>query len=124
MSLVFFQDSATSGNDLPQSNSIPLTVRFYNSTSIESSTFFNAVSDDLWRWKGPATPPPVTTISLDDPGLEWLSVTLGQAQETAFHTTIAVPEPGMAALVGYGATIVILIAVRRSNLRKQAQRDR
>ena len=114
LSFVFVEGSATSGNNLPPMSGVPLALRFYNNTTIASSTFFNVVSDDLWRWGGPGTPPPAVPISLDDPGLEWLSVALGQPQETAFHTTIAVPEPGTFVLTLIGATLVIRLGcVRR-----------
>jgi hypothetical protein len=95
LSLNFVAGNATSGNSFPSSASVPLALRFYNGTTVANSTFYNVVSDDLWLWKSPITPPSNVTISLDDTGLEWLSVFLGQNANTAFHTTIsiaAVPE--------------------------------
>jgi hypothetical protein len=116
MSLVFVEGDPTSGNSFPQSNSTPLALRVYNGTTVASSTFYNVVSDDLWLWRGPATPPPARTISLDDPGLEWLSVTLGQPQNTAFHTTISVatvPEPRSFSLLCLGTLFLPLVRYRR-----------
>lgn len=97
-SLVF--DSAVSGtfNDLPGATTIPLAIRFYNGTSIASSSYFNTVSNAAWLWQSPVVPsplPPIINLSFDDPGLQWESiVTFGQSGATAFHTTIVpVPEP-------------------------------
>jgi hypothetical protein len=111
ISLDFVMGSATSGNSLPSSTTIPLSIRFYNATTIGGSSFYNVVSDDLWLWKTPATPPAVVTISLDDLSLEWLSIAMGQNANTAFHTTVAVPEPSTYALMLAGA--VGFLALRR-----------
>ena len=116
LSLDFIAGSGTSGNSLP-STGIPLSIRFYNSTTIASSTFFNVVSDDLWVWKTPTTPPQVVNISLDNLGLEWQSIAQGQAANTAFHTTIAlaaIPEPSTLALVGLALGFAPVAWLRRS----------
>jgi hypothetical protein len=114
----------TAGNNLPTSTTIPLAIRFYNGTSIASSTFYNVVSDDGWLWRTPSNPPtnPVIPISLDDqnPDLEWLSIAQGQSANTAFHTTIslaAVPEP---ATVGVG--ILCAASLFGSALLRRARR--
>lgn len=88
ISLDFVQGNATSGNSLPAAG-VPLAIRFYNGTTIANSTFYNVVSDDLWVWKTPNTPPTTVTPSLNDSGLEWLSIALGQTADTAFRTTIS-----------------------------------
>ena len=104
--LNFIAGDATSGNNLPPSSAIPLALRFYNNTSIATSTYYNVVSDDLWVWKAPATPPSIVNVSLNDVHLEWLSEAMGQTMNTDFHTTIplqSVPEPatwGVALLAG------------------------
>jgi hypothetical protein len=116
ISLNFVAGDPNSGNSLPSLATIPLALRFYNNTSIATSTFYNVVSDDLWLWKTPITPPSSVTISLNDLNLEWLSISQGQAANTAFHTTIslaAVPEPATIAVGALSAATLICSAVRR-----------
>lgn len=94
LTLDFVSGSATSGNSLPSSTTIPLSIRVYNGTTIANSTYYNVVSNDAWLWEAPASPANVIPISLDDTGLEWESIAVyGQAGSSAFHTTIPVPEP-------------------------------
>jgi hypothetical protein len=110
MSLDFVAGSATSGNSLP-SNGTQLALRFYNGTTLASSTFYNAVTDPLWTWKTPATPPAVVTMSFDDAGLVWQG-----GVNSAFHTTISfsqVPEPSVIASLLVGAAILGSRAIRR-----------
>jgi len=101
LTLDFVVGSATSGNNLPAAGR-PLSIRFFNGTSFGSASFFNAVSNDSWLWVAPATPQSVVAISLDDPGLEFLSIFLGQGAQSAFHTTVPIPEPSTYALVIVG----------------------
>lgn len=86
----------------------PLTIRFYNSTSIATATYFNAVSNTTgtWSWIAPVDPRPTITISLSNPG-----VVLQDGPSSAFRTTIAIPEPSSATLVALLA--VGALAVRR-----------
>jgi hypothetical protein len=113
LSLVFVVGDPASGNSLPGSTTIPLSIRFYNGTTIASSTFFNVVSDDLWLWKAPqpSNVPNNVAITLDQAGLEWLSIAQGGAAGTAFHTTLptAIPEPSTLAclLLGGAGTLAI-----------------
>jgi hypothetical protein len=114
--LNFTVGDLTSGNSLPASNTIPLAIRFYNGTTIATSTFFNVVSDDLWLWKTPSTPAVNVALSLDDPNLEWLSIAQGQNANTAFHTTVtntAIPEPSTIASLFIGASSLGLALIRR-----------
>ncbi len=69
---------------------MPLTIRFYDSTSIAGSTYFNAVSNTsgLWNWVTPTNLNPMINISLGDSGIVWQD-----GGGSAFRTTIAVPEP-------------------------------
>jgi hypothetical protein len=96
-SLLF--DSAIAGtfNDLPGATTIPLAIRFYNGTTLGTSTYYNTVSNAAWLWQTPVNPsplPPIINLSFDDVGLQWESIALGQSAATAFHTTIVpVPEP-------------------------------
>lgn len=74
----------------------PLAIRFYDSISIATSTYFNAVANTTgtWNWITPVDPRPTITISLSDPG-----VVLQGGPTSAFRTTIAVPEPSCIVLV-------------------------
>jgi len=97
-SLVF--DSAVAGTflDLPDATTIPLAIKFYNGSSIASSTYYNVVSNAAWLWQTPINPsplPPIINLSFDDPGLQWESIVVhGHLGASAFHTTIVpVPEP-------------------------------
>ncbi|MEY2526914.1 MAG: hypothetical protein QOE73_1685 [Verrucomicrobiota bacterium] len=94
----------------------PLSIRIYNGTTIAASTFYNAVSDDLWVWQTPAQVPPPVNVSLGDPNLEWYSIFLGQNANTAFHTTVLVPEPSTFALFGVGALAFAGILRRRAKV--------
>lgn len=118
LDLFFIQGDLTKGNSLPGAVTIPLAIRFFNSTTIATSTFYNTVSDDLWLWKLPATPaptPPQVVISLDHANLEWESIAVNtQAPSSAFKTsipTIAAPEPASTGLLMVG--LVSLAARRR-----------
>lgn len=101
-SITFDTTDATRNQNLPSSTAIPLAIRFYNGSSLGSATLFNTVSNDAWVWKTPADAPnnPNITMSLNDANLEWQSIAQGGAANTAFKTTIAVPEPTSAALAG------------------------
>ena len=114
LSLTFVVGNAGTGNSLPSSTAIPLAIRFYEGYTIATSSFYNVVSDDTWLWKTPATAPsdPTLNMSLNDAGLEWQSIVVsGQAAGTAFHTSIAIPEPSTFACVGLG--MFMLVTFRR-----------
>jgi hypothetical protein len=117
MSLNFFAGSPTSGQSLPTGGSTPpLAIRFYNGTTIETSTFYNVVSDDSWLWITPTNASPSIPISLNDPGLKWLSVVQGQDANTAFHTTIPlsqVPEPATILTAAACAATLTIGALKR-----------
>ena len=83
------------GNDIP-SVGTPLSLRFYNGRSLAESTRFNAVSNPSWDWERPSNG--FMTITLSDPGLVWQG-----GRESAFRTTLPVPEPGAGVLLGCGA---------------------
>jgi hypothetical protein len=93
----------------------PLSVRFFNATTIGAATFYNAVSDDLWLWSAPAIPTAVVNVSLADPNLDWYSIFLGGAAGTAFHTTVpsAIPEPSTLACLLLGGAGTLALGARR-----------
>jgi hypothetical protein len=107
MNLSFTLGSATSGVSLP-ANLTQLAIRFFNNTTIAGSTFYNTVTDATWLWKTPATPPASVDISLADAGLIWEG-----GVNSAFHTTIAIPEPSVLALVGLGLGLLPVAWARR-----------
>jgi hypothetical protein len=51
-------DTANSGtnNSFPSMAGIPLAIKFYNNTTIGSSTFYNVVSNSNWGWVLPGLP--------------------------------------------------------------------
>lgn len=108
IALTFTVGDSQTGDSLPSSTAIPLSIRFLNGTTIADSTHFNVVSSDTWTWKTPGEDPaqPVINISLSDPNLEWQG-----GESSAFRTTLAVPEPstGLALIGG----VAVLLAHRR-----------
>lgn len=113
LSLDFVLGDPLTGNNLP-ANGTQLAIRFYNGTTMANSSFFNTVTDSLWVWKTPATPPASVTLSLDDANLVWESIArVGQAGSTAFHTTIPIPEPSTMVSMLTGAGMLGLIVIRR-----------
>jgi hypothetical protein len=104
----FTVGDSTTGNSLPTSG-IPLAIRFYNSTSIASSTFYGVASSDDWGWVSPSGAGSTMTIGLTDTTVEWLDAS------NPFKTTTAlaaVPEPSTFALLGLG--LVGLFFAKRS----------
>ncbi|MGZ4963555.1 MAG: PEP-CTERM sorting domain-containing protein [Limisphaerales bacterium] len=102
MTLLFNTLDSTSNNNLPPAGTI-MSIRFFDGTSLGNSNFSNIVSNDAWVWNAPGTPPSVVAMTLDDANLEWYSIFLGQAGNTAFHTTLVlIPEPSTMALLMVG----------------------
>jgi PEP-CTERM motif len=85
----------------------PLTLRFYDSTTISSSTYFNAVSttSGSFNWVAPSTPQSGTGLALPAADAVWQA-----GAGSAFRTTIPIPEPSSVAILvlGMGA-----LAMRR-----------
>lgn len=84
-------------HQLPVGNPI-LSIRFYNSTALNTATFFGAVSNDAWVWATPTVAPPGSsvgplTISNPNAALEW------QGGGAGYFTNIAIPEPSAALLI-------------------------
>lgn len=88
----------------------PLALRFYDSNSIVTSNYFNAVSDTtgVFNWVTPAEPKSNSGLYFLTAGVVWQG-----GAGSASRTTIAVPEPSCFLLVflGLGA----LAVRRRSN---------
>jgi hypothetical protein len=82
----------------------PLSLRFYDGTSIESSQFFNTVStyDAKFRW--PSRPNGLVLFNLDDPSIYWEG-----GPTSAFRTAIPIPE---ATALGFMALGIALIGGR------------
>ena len=108
----FMAGSATTGNNLPAAG-MPLSIRFFNNTTLAGSTAFNAVSDPTnaqWLWQTPEVPGPTEGLSLDQTGLVWFG---GAA--TAFYTSQAfsVPEPSSLVIAGFVGVGTLFAALRR-----------
>jgi MYXO-CTERM domain-containing protein len=121
ISVTFDTTVANKSQSLPALNT-PLSIRFYNQNASlrnDSSTLYNAVSNDGWLWQAfgePGPSQPVMTISLSDtsPNLESESVAKGQAANTVFRTVMTVPEP-TSGLIGLAGLLGVLGFRRRSN---------
>lgn len=87
----------------------PLALRFYDSTSLATSTFFNAVTDTTggFNWSAPADPTSTARLSL---GLSSVGIVWQDGSGSSFRTTIAIPEPSCLVL---GALSLGALAVRR-----------
>ena len=115
LQLSFTLTDSTSNNNLPAAGT-QLAIRFYNGTTLANSSFFNTVSSTsaTWLWQAPNTPPALVEISLNDPGLVWESIVrAGQSANTAFHTTIPIPEPSTIALLGFALAAAPVVYIRR-----------
>ena len=116
LSLVFVVGDPNTGFSFPAAGT-PLSLRFYNGTSIATSTFYNTVSNNIWDWKAPqpSNIPNTVAISLDQTaGLLWESIVVnGQSGASAFHTTIAVPEPSTVSLICFGLAAAPFAYLRR-----------
>lgn len=86
----------------------PLSLRFYDSTSIATSTYFNAVSETTgaFNWVTPSDPKSTANLSFLTSGVVWQD-----GPSSSFRTTIAVPEPSSVALIALLGTG--MLAVRR-----------
>jgi hypothetical protein len=74
---------------------MPLSIRFYDATTIGGAGHFNAVSSAAWLWEGPGDPENLISMNLSNAILLWQD-----GPDSAFRTTIPVPEPGVAVLLG------------------------
>ena len=93
----------------------PLSIRIFNNTTIAASTFYEAISNNLWKWKAPSETPPVVQLFLDSAGLVAKSGTNVAPTSANIQTnTQIVPEPTSAALIMVG---MLSLAARR---RRQA----
>ena len=83
----------------------PLVVRFYNSSDFSSTSHFNAVSNELgsWNWISPTDPQTILNLTLSDPGLVWQG-----GPDSAFRTTIPIPEPVSGLLVAVAGGLGLL----------------
>lgn len=90
----------------------PLALRFYDSTSLAASTYFNAVTDTtgIFNWAAPADPTSTARLNL---GLSSVGIAWQGGSSSSFRTTIAIPEPSclLLGVLSLGA----LVIRRRSN---------
>ncbi len=81
---------------------MPLAMRFYDSASIETSTYFNAVTSATGEWNWVESPDSGVRINVV---LEPTSSLIWQdGSDSAFRTTIPVPEPATALLLVIAGT--------------------
>lgn len=86
--------SLTLHTNHPIPSGVMIAFRFYDSTSPSISSRYNAVSSRSWEWVGE----PSLKASLDEsPANFWLG-----GSNSAFRTTIPIPEPSTPWIVGTG----------------------
>ena len=83
----------------------PFAIRFYDSTTLETASFYNAVSDSTGGWNAVDAP---MTLSLISSTLIWQD-----GKPSAFRTTINIPEPSSFILVGLGIGLGLGLVRRR-----------
>lgn len=96
--LNFVQGSSTAGV-MPGDGQL-MAVRFYNGTTVASSTAYGVASDAAWAWMAPTSAPQNMNFSLDDPSVAWFNNQIGYT-----GTALAVPEPSVSALFALGLLI-------------------
>ena len=100
----------------------PLSIKIFNNTTINGSTFFGVFSNNLWKWGTPANAPaqPLINILFDSAGLvaqnsaNLNAGTPGTALRTLTPNVVA-PEPTSATLLMVG---LVSLASRRRRVAK------
>ena len=99
----------------------PLVIRFYDRFSLASSTAFEEVSNDLWLWQTPLSPPsqPLLFLNLDDSGL----IALSRFNVAAPGKNIKVqsgmpflPEPSSFLLLVFGGGTLLSRRIRKGGV--------
>ena len=103
---VLFDDSGSPDTtaSLPAGGT-QLAVRFYDSTTRASSSFYNTATNANWTLKTKDSPTPSPTL------VDFDSSNFAPAWEDSsnpFRTTLVVPEPSSVALLGLGSLAMIL----------------
>ena len=116
---LFTQAVPTSFVALPPGGAF-LAMRFYDNTTIGTSTFYETVANALWKWVSPASPTANVAISFDDAGgagLRLQSTTLAPIGTNIRATlpNVTAPEPTSAALLMVG---LVSLASRRRRTAK------
>jgi hypothetical protein len=92
----------------------PLALRFYDSTSIASANYFNAVAatDGSFTWVAPSVPESNSSLALPASQIVWQDGT-----GSAYRTTIAIPEPSAAAVIAFTFGVLSFRRQRRDTFR-------
>ncbi len=92
-------------------SSTPLSIRFYDGTTVANSTYFNAVSktSGSWNYIAPNDPSPVLNLAID----KGASTVFQNGLSGAFSTSIAIPESSPILLWFSGAAILLLSRQRK-----------
>lgn len=82
----------------------PMVLRFYDSSSIATSSYFNAVAatDGSFAWVAPSVPQSSTGLNLPQSNIVWQD-----GSGSAFRTTIAIPESGSVTLLAFTSGLLV-----------------
>lgn len=100
----------TSSDPLLTTNT-PLSIRFYDATSLATSTYFNAVSNTsgAWNYIEPTTPGPVINIVIDKTN----EIVFQDGGSGAFRTVLPIPEPCISGLAVMGGLVLLTRRARK-----------
>lgn len=90
----------------------PLAIRFYDAKSVETSTYFNAVTSATGEWNWVESP--VSTVTIDAFVTPTALLLWQGGQSSAFRTTLPIPEPAYLLLAGAAGTLAFGRKRRRS----------
>lgn len=114
-SWLFTVGSPTTGQNLPMAGT-PLSVRFFDGTSIAHSGSYQELSNPLWLWKAPQEHPdvPVVSMSLEDAGTKMLfNRDLPADRIIRLNQGMLVPEPTTSLIAVVGALELMARRLRR-----------
>ena len=112
---LFTAGNPATGQDLPTVGT-PLSVWFFDATSIAGASAYQILSNPLWIWKAPQEPPdnPVVSMSLDDAGTKMLfNRDLPADRIIRLNQGLLVPEPTTPLLAVVGALKLMARRLRR-----------
>lgn len=89
----------------------PLSIRFYDGTSVANSSYFNAVSNTsgAWNYVVPTIPTPAINIVIDKTN----EIVFQDGGSGAFRTVLPIPEPSISVLAVIGGLVALTRRTRK-----------